>query len=108
MTTSHISQQIYDGGDGTIWHSGKNTNACTQLRSFVLSIPLSLSQLHYNEDPHQDPASIKLQNKCTQHHLSLCLQTQTQNMNPRHANFIHTPNIISIRRRTHILPSSPF
>lgn len=82
--------------------SGKNTDTCTQLRSFALSISFSLSQLHYNEDPHQDPASIELQNKYAQHHLSLCLQTQSLNAKHEHEAckfYTYTPNIISIHRR---------
>ncbi len=71
--------------------SGKNRHMHTTTLAHF-SISLSLSQLHYNEDPHQDLASTELQtNMCNtislfvyQHNYS------TQNMNTRHANFAHT------------------
>ncbi len=49
------------------------------------SISFSLSQLHYNEDPHQDPASTELQtNTCNTISLFVSQQNHsTQNMNTR-------------------------
>lgn len=113
MTTSHISQQIYDGGDGTIWHRQWQKHRrlhTTTLYNTVLSISLSLSQLHYNEDLHQDLVSNKLRNKQAQHHLSFCLQTQS--LDTKHECeackfYTYKPNIISIGGRTHIFPSPP-
>ncbi len=64
--------------------SGKNRHMHkTALPRF--SISFSLSQLHYNEDPHQDPASTELQtNTCNTISLFVSQQNHsTQNMNTR-------------------------